>query len=167
MKKYMPYIIFGVPALIGVLFLVKAIRKKGEDVNQDDDKNIPPTPDKPNSGGGGSAPKKDFPIRRGSKGDLVKTLQAKLGFTGKDVDGDFGKKTETKVKEFQKSKGLTSDGVVGAKTWKSLFGADYPSTGTNLPKSMNPNASINPFSQYQTWGINQGMVASSDNTNIK
>jgi peptidoglycan hydrolase-like protein with peptidoglycan-binding domain len=170
MKKYMPYIIFGVPALIGVLFLVKAIRNKREDVednNQDDNKDNKTDPDKKSGGGSTTTPKKDFPLRRGSKGDLVKTLQAKLGFSGKDVDGDFGRKTEAKVKEFQKANGLTADGIVGAKTWKALFGADYPSTGTNLPKSMNPNASPNPFSQYQSWGLNQSMVASSDNTRVK
>lgn len=125
MKKYMPYIIIGVPALIGVLFIVKAMRRKKEEQLD------MPTPETPSgtqtpSGGGTTTPKKDFPLRRGSKGELVKTIQAKLG--GLVVDGDFGKKTEAKVKEFQASKGLVVDGVFGSLTWKALFGVEYPNT---------------------------------------
>lgn len=56
-------------------------------------------------------------LKRGCKGDEVKTLQKLLGVT---VDGDFGAKTEAAVKEFQKSKGLVADGIVGAKTWETL-----------------------------------------------
>ena len=36
------------------------------------------------------------------------------------ADGIFGPLTEEAVKEFQKRKGLTADGVVGAKTWAAL-----------------------------------------------
>ena len=50
-------------------------------------------------------------LRKGDKGDDVKTLQKLLGITD---DGDFGKKTEAAVIAFQKAKGLTADGVVGA-----------------------------------------------------
>jgi len=37
------------------------------------------------------------------------------------IDSDFGPTTEKKVKQFQKDKGLTSDGVVGQKTWDALM----------------------------------------------
>lgn len=57
-------------------------------------------------------------LKKGSKGEDVKTLQRALKVT--PVDGDFGVKTETAVKALQKSKGLTADGVVGDKTWKAL-----------------------------------------------
>ena len=124
MKKYMPYIIIGVPLLIGVMFVAKAMRRK-----KDEQLDIPtpetPTPETP-SGGGTTTPKKDFPLRRGSKGELVRTIQIKLG--GLTVDGDFGRLTEAKVKEFQRSKGLTADGIVGKLTWKALFGVEYPNT---------------------------------------
>ena len=65
-------------------------------------------------------PAKNIPtLRRGAEGDLVEELQAilnaKYGFA-LDVDGDFGINTEAAVKAFQKSKGLTVDGVVGPKT---------------------------------------------------
>lgn len=67
-------------------------------------------------------------LRKGSEGEHVKTLQSKLkklgykGSNGKDitVDGDFGANTEYALKNFQKAKGLTADGVCGAKTWAKL-----------------------------------------------
>lgn len=61
-------------------------------------------------------------LRRGDRGDEVRELQdllAKCGYI-LDVDGAFGSKTETAVKAFQKSAGLTVDGIVGPKTWDAL-----------------------------------------------
>jgi hypothetical protein len=57
-------------------------------------------------------------IRRGAKGDAVRTLQQALG--GLKVDGDFGVKTENAVKTYQQSKALAADGIVGPKTYKAL-----------------------------------------------
>jgi len=122
-KKIIPYIIVGVPILIGVLFLIKA--RKNKKANAEENKDTP-SGEQPSSGGDTPTPKKDFPLRRGSKGDIVKSVQIKLG--GLTPDGDFGRLTEAKVKEFQKSKSLVADGVVGAKTWKALFGVEYPNT---------------------------------------
>ena len=62
-------------------------------------------------------------IKKGSKGDEVKTLQSKLkelGFLSGSVDGIFGSNTEKAVKAFQKSAGLVTDGIVGAKTIAAL-----------------------------------------------
>lgn len=56
-------------------------------------------------------------IKRGARGADVKTLQMKLNLI---ADGIFGPLTEEAVKEFQRSKGLTTDGIVGAKTWAAL-----------------------------------------------
>ena len=62
-------------------------------------------------------------LRRGNQGETVEELQAllnaKFGFS-LEIDGNFGKATETAVKEFQKAHGLTADGVAGPKTWKAL-----------------------------------------------
>jgi len=58
-------------------------------------------------------------LRRGSKGDLVKKLQAKLGLT---ADGDFGPGTEAALKKWQTANGLTADGVAGPKTLTKLLG---------------------------------------------
>jgi hypothetical protein len=60
------------------------------------------------------------PVRRGSKGDAVKLVQAIVG--ANPHDGDFGPGTEAKVKAWQSSKGLTADGVVGPVSWKAMFG---------------------------------------------
>ncbi|MBT2648883.1 L,D-transpeptidase family protein [Bacillus sp. ISL-34] len=62
-------------------------------------------------------------LKKGSSGPQVIELQkrlTKLGFSTKGVDGSFGKNTEMAVKKFQKSKKLTSDGIVGPKTKKAL-----------------------------------------------
>lgn len=64
-------------------------------------------------------------LRKGSKGEYVQLLQTKLMMLGYDlgsygVDGDFGTKTQAAVKAFQKDRGLSADGVVGAKTWAEL-----------------------------------------------
>lgn len=57
-------------------------------------------------------------LKKGCKGDDVKELQATL--KGLVVDGIFGDKTKAKVKEFQKSKNLLSDGIVGKNTAHAL-----------------------------------------------
>ena len=58
-------------------------------------------------------------IRQGSKGKAVRVWQAILGFTGNNIDGDFGSNTLKKTREFQKAHNLTVDGIVGTKTWKA------------------------------------------------
>jgi hypothetical protein len=58
-------------------------------------------------------------LRRGAKGDPVKTIQAKLGV---DADGNFGPGTEAAVRAFQRGKGLVPDGIVGPGTWKAIDG---------------------------------------------
>ena len=58
-------------------------------------------------------------LRKGSKGDLVKKLQAALGI---GADGDFGQGTENALKKWQDRNGLTADGVAGPKTLAKLLG---------------------------------------------
>jgi putative chitinase len=57
-------------------------------------------------------------LRRGSKGDAVKRMQAKLGIK---ADGDFGPGTEAALKKWQAANGLTADGVAGPKTLTKLL----------------------------------------------
>jgi len=62
-------------------------------------------------------------LKRGSKGDEVKSLQTILNSTGHDcgtVDGSFGPKTDAAVKSYQTAKGLVSDGLVGKNTRAAL-----------------------------------------------
>lgn len=73
-------------------------------------------------------------IKRGSKGDAVKTLQTTLNLL---VDGIFGPLTEEAVKEFQKANGLTADGIVGPKTWAKLEVTDSTSTIKTSTRAIN------------------------------
>lgn len=57
-------------------------------------------------------------IRKGSKGEEVKKLQRLLGI--EPVDGIFGQQTHNAVVEYQKSKGLVPDGIVGPLTMAAL-----------------------------------------------
>jgi lysozyme len=59
-------------------------------------------------------------LRNGDKGQQVKVLQ-KLLNCGLTVDGVFGEKTETAVKEYQTANDLTADGIAGTKTWSKLL----------------------------------------------
>ena len=58
----------------------------------------------------------------GDKGDDVKYIQERLVKHGANIriDGDFGLKTESAVKDFQKKKKLKVDGIVGPNTIKEL-----------------------------------------------
>ncbi len=63
-------------------------------------------------------------LRNGSKGTQVKVLQFLLNEFGYDcgeADGIFGKKTTAAVKEYQKAKGLTVDGICGKNTWTRIL----------------------------------------------
>ena len=64
------------------------------------------------------------PLKRGSRGAAVKTVQTMLGNKGIRVgaaDGIYGRKTQTGVRGFQKKEGLTATGVVDVKTFDALF----------------------------------------------
>lgn len=66
----------------------------------------------------------DLPIlKKGSKGDLVKTVQNILKST-KDyngvIDGEFAYKLEAAVKDLQKRADLPHDGIVEDRTWFEL-----------------------------------------------
>lgn len=73
-----------------------------------------PTEESASSGGSPGRPT----VRRGSEGDLIKTIQTKLGI--EPVNGKFGSKTEAAVRQFQRDKNLVPDGIVGPKTWAAL-----------------------------------------------
>lgn len=93
-----PWTHFGLPVgLYSTEYL------KGHGITVDESKNIPT-------------------LRRGSTGANVRLLQNLLNAAGGklNVDGIFGKDTESIVKWFQQAHHLTADGIVGPKTWAAL-----------------------------------------------
>jgi len=73
-----------------------------------------PTPKKTSS----SSSSNKRTLRKGMKGDDVAKMQKALGVT---ADGDFGFGTLGVVKKWQRSNGLTPDGIVGPKTQAKMF----------------------------------------------
>lgn len=62
-------------------------------------------------------------VQQGSSGNATRAAQTALnayGF-GLTVDGNFGSVTKTAAMAFQRSKGLTQDGLVGPQTWAALI----------------------------------------------
>nr|WP_059173937.1 L,D-transpeptidase family protein [Bacillus sp. FJAT-27445] len=62
-------------------------------------------------------------LKKGSKGEDVKTLQkvlTQIGYPTKGIDGVFGQGTEEAAKKFQKNNKLKVTGIVDAATWKAL-----------------------------------------------
>ena len=63
-------------------------------------------------------------LRKGASGNITKLLQeklVKLGYNTNGVDGIFGSGTYSAVREFQKTRGLSADGIVGQGTWRKLL----------------------------------------------
>jgi peptidoglycan hydrolase-like protein with peptidoglycan-binding domain len=94
---------------------------------------VPAGDDETNEGGNNEAPASNSPaFQRYLKltspymqGDDVLTVQKKLLARGYNIvgtaDGIFGKKTDAAVRQFQSDQGLAVDGVVGPKTWSTLW----------------------------------------------
>ncbi len=66
-------------------------------------------------------------LRRGKKGGDVRAMQRLLiaeGFScgSAGADGVFGGGSEAALKAFQRSSGLSADGIAGTKTWTRLLG---------------------------------------------
>ena len=71
--------------------------------------------------------------RQGSTGTVVRTIQPKLknwGYYTGEVDGIFGSKTTAAVKYFQRTNGLTVDGIVGPAT-AAAMGINLSSSSTS------------------------------------
>jgi N-acetyl-anhydromuramyl-L-alanine amidase AmpD len=93
-------------------------------------------------------------IKKGCKGDEVKTLQKLLGVA---VDGDFGPKTEAAVIAFQKAHAKEcgdADGIVGPKTWAALGVKETSSTSS---KCVDPSVIYAPLTSCITKATNRSI----------
>lgn len=72
-------------------------------------------------------------LKSGSRGPEVSQLQQQLSQAGFQAgqSGVFDAKTEQAVKQYQQSKGLQVDGLVGQQTWGSFLGQKLP-PGTDM-----------------------------------
>jgi lysozyme len=83
-------------------------------------------------------------LKKGSKGAKVQQLQEILKALNIDpgpIDSDFGNKTATAVKQFQKQQSLKDDGIVGQRTQKALNNAlaqRTKNTVTSAPATIGP-----------------------------
>ena len=82
-------------------------------------------------------PTTDTNLKKGDKGEAVKTMQTMLIACGYDcgstgADGDFGKNTEAALRAFQKDKGLTVDGIYGPVS-KATLEKTYAEGKTQTP----------------------------------
>jgi len=67
--------------------------------------------------------------RHGDSGEPIRDIQGRLMALGlspiDDPRGEFGDDTRRAVIEFQRSRGLAEDGIVGPDTWRALYEAGY------------------------------------------
>ena len=67
-------------------------------------------------------PVEDRPLlEQGESGKDVEDLQKLLPRFEGEIDGDFGPITEDAVLDYQRSRGLEVDGIVGQETWTALY----------------------------------------------
>ena len=72
--------------------------------------------------------------KEGDSGTKVLKLQQALellGYYSGTIDGDYGEKTVSAVKRFQKKRGMSADGVAGSATLRVLFGVSAKKTSTS------------------------------------
>jgi len=68
----------------------------------------------------------------GDTGEAVADVQNFLqnqGYNPGEVDGVYGSRTGTAVREFQEDQGLFADGIVGRQTWDAMLGFESANEG--------------------------------------
>jgi peptidoglycan hydrolase-like protein with peptidoglycan-binding domain len=99
-------------------------------------------------------------LKKGSTGDAVRELQRALkdlGYDPGDIDGQFGSKTESAVKDFQRDRHLTVDGIVGEITWLNIAEADTSTPTLKKGSTGNPVRRAQKrltLAGYDTGGVN-------------
>lgn len=103
-------------------------------------------------------------LKLGSSGPAVADVQRrlkKLNFPISDPQGSFASNTERNVKQFQQSRGLLVDGIVGPETWHDLVEASYV-IGSRSIYIKNPTLKGDDVKTVQLWlrtlGFNPGSI---------
>jgi len=84
-------------------------------------------------------------LERGETGDAVADLQRQLralNYYQGNIDGDYGPRTEAAVIDFQRSQGLTVDGIVGPATAAALDSAATRSASPQAAVNASPEAPV-------------------------
>jgi peptidoglycan hydrolase-like protein with peptidoglycan-binding domain len=98
-------------------------------------------------------------LRSGSRGSAVTDLQRRLaaaGFNPGPADGIFGGRTDAAVRSFQRSRGLSADGIVGPMTWAALLNTQ-PGPAPAPPASGGSGGS-GPIRYGKGWGGSEGVA---------
>lgn len=106
-------------------------------------------------------------LKYGMRGDDVQLIQNKLaaaGYYAGEVDGIFGSNTLRAVQAFQRSHGLTPDGVVGSETFAYLDRAMNEPSRYSRVLTMNASAYTayddgNSNTTYRGNPVHKGLVA--------
>jgi len=63
----------------------------------------------------------EYRLKSKSRTRKAQAALEKSGFYKGAIDGKLGPQTKKAIKAFQRSKGLSSDGVIGVKTWEEIL----------------------------------------------
>jgi hypothetical protein len=116
-NKALPYILFGIPIAIGVYFIVKSLKDKakasGQKPAEKAKEDVKAVLDNVKKVVYPIIKKDNFPLKKGSYGDNVKTLQTALMQYNASLpigwnDSDFGSKTEKELLSITKKKMVDS-----------------------------------------------------------
>lgn len=101
-------------------------------------------------------------LRLGSNGPAVVALQKALG--GLSADGQFGPMTDARVRAYQRSKGLTANGIVATSTWEALMGKAPGMTPTVPTTPSVPSSVTTPYTSLLSTTLRVGSSGSAVST---